>query len=398
MVKETEFYERLGVSPDATTDEIHKAYRKMARKLHPDRNPGDQSAAEKFKALGEAYDTLGDEKKRRIYDRYGKKGLSHMDEMDFGPQRTEDSVNRFNVTLEDLYNGKKAHMAITRNVLCPLCHGNGTKSGKAPETCKACGGRGMKIEQRRSGMFIQQIQMVCSECHGRGEIVNSSDRCPRCEGRQVVSDRKVLELVIEPGMRDNQRITFAGESDQAPNMEPGDIIFVLSTKPHDRFRRKGDDLIMDRTITLAEALGGFEFTFEHLDKRQIVVKSPPETVVRPDDVLALPDLGMPIYNKPFSWGRMLVHFNVSFPLFKEIQPKLAELRACLPAPAGQPKLHLDGAPTPRDGQPKTETVVLQHYDPEADAQKRTSRGEAYDEDDEDEDGHPGMHRVQCAQQ
>ena len=147
MVKETAFYDRLGVAPDASADEIRKAYRKMALKLHPDRNPGDKTAEEKFKALGEAYDVLSDEKKRKVYDRYGEKGLTDnnfearnpadifraffdrdgMDD-DSGPRRGDDSVNPLNVTLEDLYNGKKSHVAITRNVLCGRCHEIGRAS------------------------------------------------------------------------------------------------------------------------------------------------------------------------------------------------------------------------------------------------------------------------------
>ena len=410
MVKETAFYDRLGVAPDASADEIRKAYRKMALKLHPDRNPGDKTAEEKFKALGEAYDVLSDEKKRKVYDRYGEKGLTDnnfearnpadifraffdrdgMDD-DSGPRRGDDSVNPLNVTLEDLYNGKKSHVAITRNVLCGRCHGTGTKSGKVPPKCKTCGGRGVRIVTKQAGMFIQQMQMACSDCKGRGEIVDEKDRCPECGGKQVVSDRKIFELVVEPGMRENQRITFEGESDQAPDMEPGDIIFVIKTKPHAVFQRSGNDLVMSRAITLAEALTGFEFGFDHLDKRHITVKSAPEQVVRPDDVMMLPELGMPIYNKPFSFGRLLVKFQVVFPLYKDIRPKLAELRDCLPLPA---KRAGDGAVM---SDKPSETAVLQPYDPEAERQQRR-RGEAYDEDDDDDEHRGGPQRVQCAQQ
>jgi len=412
MVKETEYYERLGVAPDATNEEIKRAYRKMAMKLHPDRNPGDKTAEEKFKALGEAYDVLGDEKKRKLYDRYGKKGLEEGgfeqrnardifrdlfgagvfddDEDASGPRRGDDSVNPLNVTLEDLYNGKTSHIAITRNILCSKCHGNGTKSGKTPQKCKSCNGRGIRVITRKMGIFQQTEQTYCPDCHGRGEIIEEKDKCPACNGKQVVSDRKILELVVEPGMKDNQRITFAGESDQAPNMEPGDVIFVIRTKEHNRFKRSGNDLIMMHSITLVEALTGFQFSFQHLDKRNIIVKSAPQQVVKPGDVMAIPDMGMPIYGRPFTWGRMLVKFDVIFPLYNEVSSKIDEIRKCLPAPAKTDDTLMT------DGDSKTETVTLESYDPNADRQQR--QREAYEEDDSDDERRGGPQRVQCAQQ
>ena len=414
MVKETEFYDRLGVAPDASMEQIKKAYRKMAMKLHPDRNPGDKTAEEKFKALGEAYDALSDEKKRKLYDRYGKKGLEEGgfqqrsandifsqffgpgfsffggdDDDESGPRRGEDSVNPLNVTLEDLYNGKKSHVAITRNIICSECHGSGCKSGKSAKKCPTCDGRGSRIITKQMGPMIQRMQMACDKCHGTGEIIDEKDKCHKCNGRHVVSDRKILEIVVEPGMRDNQRITFAGESDQAPDMEPGDVIFVIRTKEHDKFKRSGDDLIMQKSITLVEALTGFEFTFEHLDKTKVTVKSAPEQVVKPGDVMSIPEKGMPIYGRPFSWGRMLVKFNVILTLFSEVTTNIDQIRACLTAPVKSEDTSMSDS--------KTETVVLETYDPNASRQQNAYR-QAYEEDGSDDEGHPGAQRVQCAQQ
>jgi len=414
MVKETEFYDRLGVPPDASMEQIKKAYRKMAMKLHPDRNPGDKTAEEKFKALGEAYDALSDEKKRKLYDRYGKKGLEEGgfqqrsandifsqffgpgfsffgegDDDDSGPRRGEDSVNPLNVSLEDLYNGKKSHVAITRNILCSECHGSGCKSGKSPKKCETCGGRGIRIITKQMGPMIQRMQMACDKCRGTGEIIEDKDKCHKCNGKHVVSDRKILEIVVEPGMRDKQRITFAGESDQAPDMEPGDVIFVVMTKEHDRFKRSGDDLIMQKSITLVEALTGFQFTFEHLDKRTIIVKSAPEQVIKPGDVMALPEMGMPIYGKPYCYGKMLVKFNIIFPLFSEVKGKINEIRASLPAPAKSDDVPMSDK--------NTDTVVLEPYDPNAQRQQNSYR-QAYEEDGSDDEDQHGTQRVQCAQQ
>ena len=424
MVKETEFYERLGVEPGASDEEIKKAYRKRALKLHPDRNPGDPTAAEKFKELGEAYDVLSDPEKRKIYDEYGKKGLEEgggappRDAQDIfdmffgrgmfggggrrsGPRRGDDSVNPMDVSLEDLYKGRTTKLAVTRNVICPKCDGTGSKSGKAPVQCPSCHGTGVRVTRRQSGMFIQQMQTMCPDCNGRGQTSDPNDRCEACLGKRVISERKVIEVVIEPGMRDGQKIVFEGESDQEPGVEPGDIIFILRTKPHDRFKRRGNDLVMHKEITLAEALTGVEFEFEHLDKRTVTAKSAPHQIIRPDDIVSLPDMGMPIYRKPLTYGRMLVQFTVIFPTYQEIESSMEEIKKVLPKPkhsGGGLFGHKKGK---KEKEEHGDVVVMEPFDLEKDAEENNRRrasggGEAYDEDDDD-DGMRGQN-VQCAQQ
>eukprot|EP00727_Mastigamoeba_balamuthi_P001868 m51a1_g11679 putative dnaj homolog subfamily a member 2 (441) ;mRNA; f:3838-5662 len=413
MVKETEYYDRLGVAPDATADEIKKAYRKMAIKLHPDKNPGDPTAADKFKEIGEAYDVVGDEEKRKVYDRYGKDGLkeggfqsrnaSDIFEAFFGggsifdilggrggsrggPQKGEDIASALPVSLDELYNGKVHKMAITRNVLCNKCNGTGTKTGKEPEKCRGCEGRGVKVVVRQMGMFIQQSQMACPDCGGRGDLVKEKDRCTNCKGKQVVKDRKVLEIAIEKGMRDNQHITFAGESDQAPGIEPGDIVFVVKQKEHETFKRVNNDLVMERRIKLIEALTGAAFCFTHMDGRQIVVRSAPGEIVKPGDVLMVAEEGMPIYKRPFQKGNLYIHFNVIFPLPQELSPASVKL--------------LEQALPPRDPVPAagpdmenvTMVEVPEHQQP---GQSGMHHGEAYDDEEHEQQG---GQRVQCQQQ
>ena len=394
MVKETELYHRLGVSPDATKEEIKRAFRMLAVKVDPARNPGDKTAEEKFIELREAYEVLSDEKKRKLYDRYGKKGLEKGGANEgvtfnnafssfFGKEsdtkRGENSVNQMGVTLEDLYNGKKISIVITHNILCSECHGSGFKSGKSPKKCQTCDGRGIRMVRRQIGPMIRNLQMLCGDCQSTGEIIDDEDKCPKCNGKHVVPERKTLEIVVEPGMKNNQRITFAGESDQAPDMEPGDVVFVIKTQPHRTFKRSGDDLIMNKSITLAEALTGFKFTFEHLDKRMIMVESAPRRVVKPGDKMCIPEFGMPIRRKPSCFGKMIIVFDVVFPLFRNLQTDIAALRACLTPPS--PPLVESVAP------PKTfsETVMLETYDPITDRQ-------------DDEEGQEGQQKVQCAQQ
>jgi len=299
MVKETEFYERLGVTPDAKIDDIKKAYKKMAIKYHPDKNPNNPEAEHKFKEVSEAYEVLSDDNKRQMYDKYGKEGLkeggfgahsaSDIFEQFFGgggfssffgggggrgPRRTEDIHHELGVTLDDLYKGKTTKLSVTRNVLCSTCTGTGTKSGASTGKCKTCEGRGIRliIKQLGPGM-IQQMQTVCGDCGGKGEVIKEEDKCKECKGKKVNKEKKILQVYVDKGMKHGQKIVFSGESDEAPGQEPGDIIFVLIEKKHEVFERNGNDLYMEATIPLVEALGGFAFTVKHLDDRTLLVKS-----------------------------------------------------------------------------------------------------------------------------
>jgi DnaJ family protein A protein 2 len=186
MPKENEYYTRLGVEASASVDDIKKAYKKMAIKFHPDKNPNNPEAVEKFKEISEAYEVLSDEKKRQIYDKYGKDGLkeggfnAHNAEDIFsqffggggfssffggggnrGPKRTENIVHELQVTLEDLYKGKTSKLAVQRNVLCGKCSGSGAREGASAAKCRTCEGRGVRIIIKQMGPMIQQMQTVC---------------------------------------------------------------------------------------------------------------------------------------------------------------------------------------------------------------------------------------------
>jgi len=303
MVKETELYDRLGVSPQASGEDIKKAYRKMAIKYHPDKNPNNPEAEAKFKEISEAYEVLSDENKRQMYDKYGKEALKEgtghsahdIFEQFFGggfgnffgggprgPKKTEDIVHELQVTLEDLYKGKTTKLSVTRNIICSSCSGSGTKSGANVGKCKGCDGKGIRviIKQLGPGM-IQQMQTVCPECGGKGEQIKDEDKCNLCKGKKVVKDKKVLTVYVDKGMKHGQKIVFSGESDEAPGMEPGDIAFVLVEKKHDIFKRNGNDLYMEATIPLLEALGGYTFTIKQLDDRILLIKSEKGDIITP---------------------------------------------------------------------------------------------------------------------
>jgi len=412
MVKETEFYDRLGIAPDAPLDEIKKAYKKCAIKYHPDKNPNNPEAETKFKEISEAYEVLADENKRAMYDKYGKDALKEggfsahsahdIFEQFFGggfgsffggggrqgPRRTEDIAHELQVTLDDLYKGKTTKLSVTRNIICTACTGAGTKSGGSAGKCKTCDGRGIRlvIKQLGPGM-IQQMQTVCHDCGGKGEQIKEEDKCKECKGKKVVKDKKVLTVYIDKGMKHGQKIVFSGESDEAPGMEPGDIIFVLIEKKHDMFKRNGNDLYMECSIPLIEALAGFNFTIKHLDDRQLLVKSEKGDVITPGEVRVITNEGMPKYKAPFEKGNLYITFNVEFPKPGFLKDKqLQELEKLLPPRRPAPKVTEE-----------MEEVQLTKVTQNDQRSKPTGRRPQEPEDEDDEGGQGGQ-RVQCAQQ
>ncbi|KAF3439474.1 hypothetical protein FNV43_RR17752 [Rhamnella rubrinervis] len=405
----TRYYGILGVPKNASQDDLKKAYKKAAIKNHPDKG-GDP---EKFKELAQAYDVLSDPEKREIYDQYGEDALKEgmggggggHDPFDifqsffggspFGggssrgrrQRRGEDVVHPLKVSLEDLYVGTAKKLSLSRNKICSKCNGKGSKSG-ASTKCAGCQGTGMKVSIRQLGpSMIQQMQHPCNECKGTGETINDKDRCTQCKGEKVVQEKKVLEVIVEKGMQNGQKITFPGEADEAPDTVTGDIVFVLQQKEHPRFKRKGDDLFVEHTLSLTEALCGFQFVLTHLDGRQLLIKSNPGEVVKPDSYKAINDEGMPMYQKPFMKGKLYIHFTVEFP--ESLKPEqIKALEAILPPKplSGLSDMELD----------ECEETTLHDVNIEEEMRRRQqAQAEAYDED---EDMQGGAQRVQCAQQ
>jgi DnaJ family protein A protein 2 len=412
-VAETKLYDMLGVAPDASPEDIKKAYRKMAIKYHPDKNP---NAEDKFKEISVAYEILNDPEKRGVYDKYGEEGLKEGGGFDgedlfsffgfpFGaggrrggaggprmPQKRkgQDAVMAYPVTLEELYNGKQTKFKLNKTVLCSACDGKGSKNPSNVTKCKNCDGSGVTVAMRHLGFgMVQQLQEKCRQCGGEGEVIKAKDRCVECTGNKVVAETKILEVFIDKGMQNNQKITFTAEADQAPDMIPGDIVLVVQQKPHEVFRRDRDDLYMEKTIKLSEALTGFEFVIHHLDGRKIVIRSSVGEIIKPGDVKCVEREGMPHYKSPFERGRLLIKFNVEFPVSGSIPlDNTKALRNLLP----------HGEQVDKSIIPDEEYTVTDAALPEG---RRRAR-EAYDEGEEsDEEGGPGGHRhrgVACAQQ
>ncbi|XVF79807.1 hypothetical protein PTKIN_Ptkin15bG0019200 [Pterospermum kingtungense] len=415
----TKYYEVLGVSKTAGEDELKKAYRKAAMKNHPDKG-GDP---EKFKELSQAYEVLSDPEKREIYDQYGEDALkegmggagpSHnpfdIFESLFGggafggggssrgrrQRRGEDVVHNLKVSLEDLYNGSTKKLSLSRNALCSKCKGKGSKSG-ASSRCYGCQGTGMKITTRQIGLgMIQQMQHVCPECRGSGEKISDRDRCPQCKGNKVTQEKKVLEVHVEKGMQNGQKITFEGQADEAPDTVTGDIIFVLQEKKHPKFERKFDDLYVKHNLSLTEALCGFQFALTHLDGRQLLIKSNPGEVIKPGQYKAINDEGMPQHQRPFIKGRLFIHFNIDFPESGTFSPEQCQtLETVLPMRASKRLADME-----LDECEETTLHDVNNIEEERrrKGQQHRQHREAYDEDDDDDDEESSMPRVQCAQQ
>merc|ERR1712015_477626 len=201
-----------------------------------------------------------------------------------GPRRTKNLVHQLSISLDDMYNGSVRKLALQKNVICESCEGVGGKHG-AVQKCPNCRGTGMqvRIQQLGPGM-MQQIQSMCHECNGNGERIDPKLRCKKCNGRKVNRERKILEVHVDKGMEDGQKITFSGEGDQEPGLEPGDIIIVLDEKAHSVFKRNGQDLIMKMDISLTEALCGFRKTVRTLDDRILVIQTVKGEVVKTGDL------------------------------------------------------------------------------------------------------------------
>lgn len=350
MVFETQFYDLLGVTPNSSPEELKKAYRKLALKYHPDKNPNE---GEKFKQISMAYEVLSDPEKKAIYDEGGEAAIkkggagsggnfhSPMDlfHMFFNGGYTErkrerqakNLIHPLVVTLADLYNGTTRKLALQKNVICDVCEGIGGKKG-AVHKCVTCRGTGVltKVQKIAPGL-VQQFEERCRNCRGMGETMDEKDRCRECCGHKIKRVRKMLLVEVARGMRDEQKIVLYGEGDQEPDMKPGDIVIMLEEKLHPVFKRHDNDLIMTMDLQLTEALCGFQKTIKTLDGRNLLIQSCPGEVIKHNGCKYVPNEGMPFFKTPNEKGRLLIQFVVNFP---DTLPEQAilEIRKVLPQP------------------------------------------------------------------
>ncbi len=292
-----DYYEVLGVAKNASDDEIKKAYRKLAMKFHPDRNPDDKGTEEKFKEAKLAYEILSDSDKRAAYDQFGHAGVDPQAGMGggFGGGGFSDAFSdifgdifgggsrrervyrgadlRYNleISLEEAARGTETKIRIPTLEECGTCHGSGAKPGTTPTTCTTCGGHGqVRIQQ---GFF--SVQQTCPRCSGTGKMV--SDPCPSCHGEGRVKKHKTLSVKIPSGVDNGDRIRLGGEGEAGVNGgPPGDLYVVVHLKEHPVFKRHGDDLHCEMPISFATAALGGEIEIPTLDGHA-KIKIPSET-------------------------------------------------------------------------------------------------------------------------
>jgi molecular chaperone DnaJ len=286
-----DYYEVLGVNRDASDDELKKAYRKLAMKWHPDRNPDNPKAEEHFKEAKEAYEVLTDASKRAAYDQYGHAGVDPTaaagagagfgsfsdafgdifgDIFGGGGGRTRSNVN-LEISLEEAARGTETRIRIPAMEECATCHGSGAKPGTSPTTCTTCGGHGQVRMQQ--GFF--SIQQTCPKCHGSGKIVASP--CATCNGAGRIKQHKTLSVKIPAGVDEGDRIRLSGEGEAGVNGGPsGDLYVVIHIKPHAVFQRDHNDLHCEMPISFTVAALGGEIEIPTLDG-YAKIKVPAET-------------------------------------------------------------------------------------------------------------------------
>lgn len=289
MATQRDYYEVLGVERDASVEQIKKAYKRCAMKYHPDRNPGDAEAEQRFKECAEAFEVLTDAEKRQRYDRFGHEGLRGAGVHDFSGMGASDIFSMFEdlfgdlgfggarggggrrargydletgieITLDDAAHGTTREVSFTRQDTCKTCNGSGAKPGTQPRACSTCGGQGRVAV--RQGFF--QMVRTCPDCRGEGTII--SDPCPDCRGNGKQPRDRRIEVKVPPGIQSGQAIRVPGEGEPGERGGiRGDLHVVVRVQPHEIFERDGDNLVLRMPISYSQAALGAEIEVPTLD-------------------------------------------------------------------------------------------------------------------------------------
>ena len=367
MSEKRDYYEVLGVSKNATDDELKKAYRKLAKKYHPDANPDNKQEAEaKFKEVNEAYETLSDPQKRKMYDQFGPDGPQGFngfngaggfnggtytyttsgfdgfgdifgdlgDLFGFGGGRsssrqsngpTKGADLRYNVdlTFEEAYTGISKEINITRNEKCPTCSGTGAKPGTHPETCTVCGGKGTVSQIQNTLLGQMRVQTTCSNCHGTGKVIK--EVCTNCAGKGTIRKQAKLNVKIPAGIDDGQTVVLRGEGEPGKNGgQNGDIYITVHLKKHSIFTRKEDNVYCEIPITFTQATLGADIEVPLVDGTKTKYKIPEGT--QTGTKFTIRDKGFVHINSGYR-GNLIFTVQVQVPkrLSKEQRDLLVEL-------------------------------------------------------------------------
>ena len=297
MAEKRDYYEVLGVDKNASEDEIKRAYKKLARKYHPDMNPGDKEAEEKFKEINEANEVLSDPEKKASYDQFGFAGTDPNygagqgggfgGGFDFGdlgdifgsffgggfggaranpnvPQRGESLRTSVNISFEEAAFGCEKEVSIDRIEQCPDCRGSGCAKGTTAEVCPDCRGSGVIQQRRQTPLGYMSTSAPCQRCGGKGKIIHQP--CPKCGGKGMIRHRKTIKVSIPAGIDNGQTISLRAQGNAGKNGGPaGDLLIVVSVRPHEIFRREGTSVLCEAPITFTQAVLGAELEIPTID-------------------------------------------------------------------------------------------------------------------------------------
>ncbi len=341
MAEKRDYYEVLGVQRGASDDEIKKAYRKSAKKYHPDLHPGDKVAEEKFKEVNEAYEVLSDSEKRARYDQYGHAGVDPNfgagggspfgQDMDIGdifnsffggfggfgggrrnnpnaPRRGNDVETQVVITFEEAAKGCKKTVTYNNVETCDDCHGTGAQKGTQAKTCSACSGTGRVTVNQRSPFGVVQTQRACDVCRGKGKIIDTP--CQKCRGGGRIRKQRRVDITIPAGISDEQILNVGGHGNSGQNGGPaGDLHVYIKVKPHEVFERRGDDVWCEMPISVAQAMLGSEVVVPTLDGK---VSYTVHEGTQQGDVFKLKGKGIPHLNGR-GRGDQYVRMNIEIP-------------------------------------------------------------------------------------
>jgi DnaJ homolog subfamily A member 2 len=339
------YYEILQISKNATQSDIKKSYYKLAKKCHPDKNPGNKKAEEQFKQISEAFQVLGDVKKRDIYNKFGKEGLDggHMNGFNnsnvgdifsnlFGnnkKQKKNPVKVQVKLEMEDIFNGKKINVSYSRKTKCNSCKGTGSSDCKDYK-CTSCKGSGrMKVTQRM-GPMVQIMETLCNICNGSGNTINKGKICNKCDGKRFNLENINKPVEIPRGMKDEEYIIIENEGHQdLKNDTRSDLVIFIKEKEHKIYKRGFTinnisdpyNLLAEIEIDLAEALCGFTYKLKGLDLKYINIVN--ESIIKPDTIKVIRNKGM-IRKDLNGRGDLFLKINIKFPIQDKLTNKNRE--------------------------------------------------------------------------